>query len=143
MLIQEPPWIQVGTSRSLESPLGNKIFGLPSLRGFHVFFPNAQTWSSSSQTGGPRAILLIHKRWTSLSIQYRQDLSMTRDICTVVMNVNWTDGSSCPLYISSCYNASTNEPELLDTKPRRMSIPPEANWILGGDFNCHHSDWSA
>ena len=128
---------------SLESPFGNKIFGLPSLQGFHVFFPDAQTWLSSSPTGGPQAILLIHKWWTSLSIQYRQDLSITRDICTVVMNVNWMDRSPCPLYISSCYNASANESNTLDTKLGRMNIPPEANWILGGDFNRHHPDWSA
>ena len=135
MLIQEPPWIQVGTSRSLESPEGDKIFGLPSLRGFHVFFPDAQTWSSSSQTGGPQAILLVHKRWTSLSIQYRQDLSPTRDICTVVLNVNWTDGQPCPLYISSCYNGATDEAHTLDSILSDINVPLDANWIVSGDFN--------
>ena len=103
VLIQEPPWVQVGRVHSLSSPDGDKIFGLPSLPGFHTFLPDTSTWSSSSMTERPRAILLVHKCWTALSVQYRQDLSPTHDICTVVLNVKWNDGSPCPLFISSTY----------------------------------------
>ena len=138
--IQEPPWIQVGTQRSLTSPDGEKIFGLPTLRGFTSYFPTAASWRASSATERPRVVLLVHKRWASLSIQYRQDLSPTRDICTVVMNVNWTDGSPCPVYISSCYNGEPGEPNLLERAIAELDIPLEANWILAGDFNRHHSD---
>ena len=48
--IQEPPWIQVGTQRSLTSPSGDKIFGLPTLHGFTSYLPDASTWSASSAT---------------------------------------------------------------------------------------------
>ena len=36
VLIQEPPWVQVGRALSLSSPEGDKIFGLPSSPGFHI-----------------------------------------------------------------------------------------------------------
>ena len=114
VLIQEPPWVQVGRARSLSSPEGDKIFGLPSSPGFHTFLPDASTWSSSLMTERPHAILLVHKCWTALSVQYRQDLSPTRDICTVVLNVKWNDGSPCPLFISSIYIAAPDEPNTLD-----------------------------
>ena len=143
VLIQEPPWIQVGTQRSLEDPEGSKNFGTPTLRGFHTFYPNAATWSTSSLTQRPRSILLVHKRWTSLSIQYCQALSPTKDICTVKLDVTWSDGLPCPLYISSCYNGAPDENPTLDTVLGDLAVPPDAHWILGGDFNRHHSDWSA
>ena len=141
--IQEPPWIQVGTQRSLQSPQGDKIFGLPTLRGYTSYLPDASTWSASSPTDRPRAILLVHKRWASLSVLYRQDLSPTRDICTIVMNVKWTDDSPCQLFISSCYNSTSDEPNTLDTYIGGLQIPLDAHWILAGDFNWHHSDWSS
>ena len=59
------------------------------------------------------------------------------------MNVNWTDGSPCPVYISSCYNGEPGEPNLLEKAIAELDIPLDANWILAGDFNRHHSDWSA
>ena len=113
MLLQEPPWLRIGTMRSLTSPSGEEIFGLPTLQGFHSFFPDPSTWSST-EARGPRTCVLVHKRWSSLSIQYRQDLSPTRDICTIVMNVKWVDGESLPLYISSAYNGSYHEVDTLD-----------------------------
>ena len=143
MLIQEPPWVQVGRLRSLSSPEGDKIFGLPSSPGFHTFLPDASTWSSSSMTERPRAILLVHKRWTALSVQYRQDLSPTRDICTVVLNVKWNDGSPCPLFISSIYIAAPDETNTADRLLGTLDVPPHAHWILAGDTNRHHSDWSS
>ena len=142
MLIQEPPWVQVGRARSLSSPEGDKIFGLPSSPGFHTFLPDASSWSSSSMTERPRTILLVHKRWTALSVQYRQDLSPTRDICTVVLNVKWNDGSPCPLFISSIYIAAPDETNTLDRLLGTLDVPPQAHWILAGDTNQHHSDWS-
>ena len=126
VLIQEPPWIQVGLARSLDSPEGDKIFGLPTLRGFHVFYPDSSTWSASSPTERPRAILLVHKRWTSLSIQYRQDLSPTRDICSVILTIEWTDGVHCPLLISSVYNGAPHETNLAERRLKDFDIPPWA-----------------
>lgn len=140
--IQEPPWIQVGLQRSLESPEGDKIFGLPTLRGYSTYFPTAASWSTSSPTERPRAILLVHKRWPSTAILYRQDLSFTRDICTIVMSVQWTDNTQCNLFISSCYNGAPDETSTLDTKLSTLDVPLNAHWILGGDFNRHHPDWS-
>ena len=43
VMIQEPPWYQVGTQRSLTSPEGEKIFGQPTLSGYTPYFPNAAT----------------------------------------------------------------------------------------------------
>ena len=143
VLIQEPPWIQVGLARSLDSPEGDKIFGLPTLRGFHVFYPDSSTWSASSPTERPRAILLVHKRWTSLSIKYRQDLSPTRDICSVILTIEWTDGAHCPLLITSVYNGAPLETNLAECRLRDFDIPPGQHWLVAGDFNRHHPDWSA
>ena len=136
VLLQEPPWLHIGTMRSLTSPDGEEIFGLPTLRGFHSFFPDPSTWSST-EARGPRVCVLVHKRWSSLSIQYRQDLSPTRDICTIVMNVKWADGESLPLYISSAYNGSYHEVDTLDKRLDELPIPVTAHWILAGDFNRH------
>ena len=142
MLIQEPPWVRVGTARSLTSPQGDAIFGLPTLSGFNVFLPDPSTWSASSATERPRSILLVHKRWSTLSIYYQQALSSTRDIVTVLLKCKWTDGTECPLYISSIYNGAPSEPNTVDQVLNGYSIPTDCHWILGGDFNCHHSDWS-
>ena len=126
------------------SPEGDKIFGLPSLPGFHTFLPDASTWSSSSMTERLHAILLVHKHWTALSVvQYRQDLSPTRDICTVVLNGKWNDGSPCPLFISSIYIAAPDETNTADRLLGTLDVPPQAHWILAGDTNRHHSDWSS
>ena len=59
------------------------------------------------------------------------------------MYSKWTYGTECPLFISSCYNGAINELNTLDTYIDGLNIPLDAHWILGGDFNRHHSDWSA
>ena len=143
VLIQEPPWVQVGRACSLSSPEGDKIFGLPSSPGFHTFLPDTSTWSSLLMTERPQAILLVHKRWTALSVQYRQDLSPTHDICTVVLNVKWNDGSPCPLFISSIYIAAPDETNTANHLLGTLDVPLQAHWILAGDTNQHHSDWSS
>ena len=138
MLIQEPPWVQVGTQRSLTLPQGDKIFGLPTLSGFHVFLPDPSTWSASSATMRPCSIMLVHKRWSSLSIQYQQALSSTKDIVTVLLKCKWTDGTECPVYITSAYNGAPGEPNTADQVLHGYNIPQDAHWILAGDFNQHH-----
>lgn len=59
------------------------------------------------------------------------------------MNVKWSDGKECPLFISSCYNGAANEQHTLDSIIDGLQIPLDAHWIIGSDFNRHHSDWSA
>ena len=78
-----------------------------------------------------------------MSIQYRQDLSPSKDICTVVLNVKWSDGTTCPVYISSVYNGAPSETNLSERLLRDFPIPLGTPWIVAGDFNRHHPDWSA
>ena len=59
-----------------------------------------------------------------------------------MLNVKWTDGSSCPLFISSIYNGAHDEPDLADKRLQELPVPVNAHWIIGGDFNRHHPDWS-
>ena len=143
VLIQEPPWVRVGSARSMTSPQGEPIFGTPTLSGFNLFLPDPSTWSASSATERPRALLLVHKRWNSLSVVYQQQYSSTRDIVTVMLKCRWTDGQQCPLYITSAYNAAPSESRTADSVLRGYTIPPDAHWTIGGDFNRHHPDWSA
>lgn len=118
-------------------------FGTPTLSGFNLFLPDPSTWSASSATERPRALLLVHKRWNSLSVVYQQQYSSTRDLVTVMLKCRWTDGQQCPIYITSAYNAAPGEPRTADRVLRGYNIPPDASWTIGGDFNRHHPNWSA
>ncbi|PAV21533.1 endonuclease reverse [Pyrrhoderma noxium] len=139
LIVQEPPWVKIGSQPSHNNPAGTLIWGLPNSGDYHSFLPPSTTPTEDDR---PLVATLASKRFNLRDIQVHPELSLSKFLLSISVNFG-----AIHLFISNIYNpvhTPNIPPEVMpDLKLASYTATDTPhNWILAGDFNRHHWLWS-
>ncbi|KAF9263129.1 hypothetical protein L218DRAFT_866086, partial [Marasmius fiardii PR-910] len=128
IFIQEPPWRLIRHAPSAKDPLGESVVGMPNHPDWTAM---VRHWTGEGER--PHVAAYVSKRIATLCPSTRFDVIDDRDI--IILSLTSKSGMSHLLNMYSDDNG---------TAIRKLSAVsgriPELSY-MGGDFNCHSSEW--
>ena len=133
LLIQEPPWYQIGSQPSLTDPDGTPILNVPSLPGYTPCLPPATQ---------PRVVTYISRDLPTSSWSIVGAASYGTDILTIEIRSTHTV-RLCNYYGQQPTDRQNHHPRypgelFLESLPTPLAI----TLTVAGDFNRRHHSWS-
>ena len=133
LLIQEPPWYQIGTQPSLTDAAGTPIFNVPSIAGYTPCLP---------PTTPPRVVTYVSRSLLPSSWSIIGAASYATDVLTI--EVRSTQLIRLCNYYGMHERGRANPEQRYPGETFLSELPPELACTLtvAGDFNRRHRSWS-
>lgn len=135
ILVQEPPFYQVGSQRSLLSIDGNAVYGTVAHAAWNCFLPT----TNPSPVLPPR-VCIYARRASHFMFTPLYNISRHTDLCFLRVE-GQTDQASPPFLIINAYIGAPSEPNHALPTLSSLILPP-LPLLLAGDFNRYHEMWS-